>query len=196
MANKVIEANKLDNGYWQITVIDPVTMSSRVITATQFYRVSNKNINLKNYIYTDADNSYLYFDKSFSPKFIAQLLYLYTTFAYENGILDKSYVKIEKELTNKGFTLSKYGVSKINLKTVFPCIDIDPYPEELYFKCLDDDGIIIENGDIQDKVPYLKNLVNFGQTKISISLWNFMYITFGGVAVFLIIFLFIMKTEK
>jgi hypothetical protein len=59
------------------------------------FRVNNKNINLKNYIYTDADNSYLYFDKSFSPKFIAQLLYLYTTFAYENGILDKSYVKKE-----------------------------------------------------------------------------------------------------
>jgi len=196
MANKVIEAKQLDNNYWQITVIDPVSMSSKVITSTQFYRVNNKNINLKNYIYTDADNSYLYFDKSFSPKFIAQLLYLYTTFAYENGILDKSYVKIEKELTNKGFTLSKYGVSKINLKTVFPCIDISPYPEELYFKCLDDDGIIIENADIQDKVPYLKNLVNFGQTKISISLWNFMYITFGGVAVFLIIFLFVMKTEK
>ena len=196
MANKVIQADKLDNGYWQITVIDPVTISSKKITTTEFYRVDNKDIKIKNYVYADADNSYIYFDKSFTPKFIAQLIYLYSIFARDNNIYDNDIIKIDKELNNQGFTLSKYGISKININTVYPCIDIDPYPKDLYYKCLKDDGTIIEEVEIQNKIPYLKDIVNIGQTKISMTLLNFIYITFSGVAIFLIIFLFIYKTDK
>jgi hypothetical protein len=129
--NKVISSQKLDNGYWQITIIDPIIQGSKTLMDIQFYRVNNKDINLKNYIYADADNSYIYFNKSFTPKFIAQLIYLYTTFAYNNGILDKDILKIERELYNQGLSLSKYGLSQINSKTLYSCLDIDPYPENV-----------------------------------------------------------------
>lgn len=197
-SNKVISAQKLDNGYWQITIIDSVTNGSKLLVDLQFYRVNNKDINLKNYIYADADNSYLYFDKSFTPKFIAQLIYLYTTFAYNNGILDKDILKIEKALNDQGLTLSKYGISKINEKTIYPCIDIDPSPDTLKYKCLNDSGKLVENKppSILSQYLFLNEIVNFGDMEITVNLWNFMYIVFGGVAIFIIIFLFTMRIDK
>ena len=93
---KIVQSDKLDNGYWQITVLDPVTQNPTIIRDTQFYQVSNRDINLKNYPYSSLDNNQLYFDKSYTPEFIAQLVYLYTTFAYTNGILDKDVSKITK----------------------------------------------------------------------------------------------------
>ena len=196
-SNKVISAQKLDNGYWQITIIDSVTNGSKLLVDFQFYRVNNKDINLKNYIYADADNSYLYFDKSFTPKFIAQLIYLYTTFAYNNGILDKDILKIERELYNQGLSLSKYGLSQINSKTLYSCLDIDPYPENVRFKCLSNNGAIVEkNVPIKSKYIFINEIMNFGDTEIKVNLWNFSYIVFGGVAFFMIIFLFVMRVDK
>jgi len=197
-SNKVISAQKLDNGYWQITIIDSVTQGSKLLVDFQFYRVSNKNINLKNYIYADADNSFLYFDKSYTPKFIAQLIYLYTTFAYNNGILDKDVLKIEKALDNQGLSLSKYGLSQINEKTIYPCLTIDPYPDTLQFRCLSDNVnlVIKQNDSIFSKYTFLNDLINFGDMEITVNLWNFTYIVFGGVAVFIIIFLFTMRIDK
>jgi len=196
MTSKVVQANKLDNGYWQIVVLDNINQTVRTITNTSFYRVNNKDIKLKNYIYADPDNSYVYFDKSYSPKFIAQLIYLYLTFAKENSIPDNDVLQIDKQLNFQGLTLSKYGISKININTIYPCIDIDPYPKSLQFQCLNDKGVIVSNDEIQAKVPYLKNIAEFGQTKVVLSLWNFSYVVCGGVLVFLVIFLFVMRTEK
>lgn len=195
--NKVISSQKLDNGYWQITVIDPIIQGSKTLTDIQFYRVSNKDINLKNYIYADADNSYIYFNKSFTPKFIAQLIYLYTTFAYNNGILDKDILKIERELYNQGLSLSKYGLSQINSKTIYSCLDIDPYPENVRFKCLSNNGAIVEKVvPIKSNYIFINDIMNFGETEIKVNLWNFSYIVFGGVAFFMIIFLFVMRVDK
>ena len=195
--NKVISSQKLDNGYWQITVIDPIIQGSKTLSDIQFYRVSNKEINLKNYIYADADNSYIYFNKSFTPKFIAQLIYLYTTFAYNNGILDKDILKIERELYNQGLSLSKYGLSQINSKTIYSCLDIDPYPENMRFKCLSNNGAIVEKVvPIKSNYIFINDIMNFGETEIKVNLWNFSYIVFGGVAFFMIIFLFVMRVDK
>jgi len=195
--NKVISAEKLDNGYWIITILDSATQTSKVLLDLQFYRVSNRDINLKNYIYADIDNSYLYFNKSYTPKFIAQLIHLYTTFAYNNGILDKDILKIENALSAQGITLSKYGLSKINDKTIYPCLNIDPYPENLKFKCLSDDGKITEKyTPLLSNYLFLKDIVNLGETEITVNLWNFAYIVFGGVAFFMIVFLFVMKIDK
>jgi hypothetical protein len=195
--NKVISSQKLDNGYWQITIIDPIIQGSKTLMDIQFYRVNNKDINLKNYIYADADNSYIYFNKSFTPKFIAQLIYLYTTFAYNNGILDKDILKIERELYNQGLSLSKYGLSQINSKTLYSCLDIDPYPENVRFKCLSNNGAIVEkNIPIKSKYIFINEIMNFGDTEIKVNLWNFSYIVFGGVAFFMIIFLFVMRVDK
>ena len=194
---KVVEANKLDNGYWQITILDPVTQNPIIIRDMQFYQVSNNESNIKNYPYSSLDNNYLYFDKSYTPRFIAQLLYLYTTFAYTNGILDKDVVKISQELTKQGLTMTKYGISQINDSTILPCINIDPNPSDLQFKCLNDDGNVIENTEVPFyNYWYIKNILNFGQTKITVSLWNFSYIVFGAMGVFMIIFLFVMRTDK
>jgi len=195
--NKVISAQKLDNGYWQITVLDPITQGSKVLVDLQFYRISNKNINLKNYIYADIDNSFLYFNKSFTPKFIAQLIYLYTTFAYNNGILDKDILKIENELSNQGTSLSKYGLSQINSKTLYSCLEIDPYPENLRFKCLSNEGTLVEKHVPEmSNYLFLKDIINLGETEIKVNLWNFSYIIFGGVAFFMIVFLFVMRVDK
>ena len=195
--NKVISSQKLDNGYWQITVIDPIIQGSKTLSDIQFYRVSNKEINLKNYIYADADNSYIYFNKSYTPKFIAQLIYLYTTFAYNNGILDKDILKIERELYNQGLSLSKYGLSQINSKTIYSCLDIDPYPENMRFKCLSNNGAIVEKVvPIKSNYLFINDIMNFGETEIKVNLWNFSYIVFGGVAFFMIIFLFVMRVDK
>jgi hypothetical protein len=195
--NSVITAQKLDNGYWQITIFDPITQGSKTITDVQFYRVKNKDINLKNYIYTDANNEYIYFNRSYSPKFIAQLVYLYSTFAYNNGILDKDILKIERELNNQGITLSKYGLSQINDKTIYSCLDIDPYPESLRFKCLSDRGILVEK-NIPDTSNYLflRDIINLGETEVKVNVWNFSYIVFGGVAFFMIVFLYVMRVDK
>lgn len=195
--NSVITAQKLDNGYWQITVLDPITQGSKQITDVQFYRVNNKDSNLKNYIYADADNSHIYFNKSYSPRFIAQLIYLYTTFAYNNGILDKDILKIERELNNQGITLSKYGLSQINSKTMYSCLDIDPYPENLRFKCLSDRGILVEkNIPETSNYLFLRDIINLGETEVKVNVWNFGYIVFGGVAFFMIIFLYVMRVDK
>ena len=194
---KIVQADKLDNGYWQITIMDPVTQTPNIIRDLQFYQVSNKDINLKNYPYSSLDNSMLYFDKSYTPQFISQLIYLYTTFAYTNGILDKDVTKISKTLTEQGLTMTKYGISQINDRTVLPCITIDPYPKELYFKCLNDDGNIVENPQISYyNYGYIKDLLNIGQTKVTVSLWNFSYIVFCGISLFLIVFLFVMRVDK
>lgn len=161
---KVVEANKLDNGYWQITILDPITQNPTIIRDVQFYQVSNYDINLKNYPYTSLDNNYIYFDRSYTPKFIAQLIYLYTTFAYTNGILDKDVTKITKMLANQGLTITKYGLSKINDSTILPCITIDPNPSELKFKCVNDDGSLIETSELSvDNYWFVKNIFNFGQ---------------------------------
>jgi hypothetical protein len=195
--NKVVSAEKLDNGYWIITIIDPDNQKPKVLLDLQFYRVSNRDINLKNYIYADIDNSNLYFNKSYTPKFIAQLIYLYSGFAYTNGILDKDILKIEKELTKQGLTLSKYGLSKINDKTIYPCLNIDPYPDNLKFKCLSDDGKITEKyTPLLSNYLFIKDIVNLGETEITVNLWNFAYIVFGGVAFFMIVFLFTMRIDK
>jgi hypothetical protein len=194
---KIVQADKLDNGYWQITILDPVTQTDNKIRDMQFYQVSNKNINLKNYPYSSLDNKYIYFDKSYTPEFISQLIYLYTTFAYTNGILDKDVTKITNTLKDQGLTMTKYGISQINDSIVLPCIDIDPYPKELYFKCLNDNGdILIENNIPNNNYEYLTGIFNFGQKKVTVSLWNFSYIVFGGLAVFLIIFLLVMRIDK
>lgn len=194
---KVVEANKLDNGYWQITILDSVTQNPIIIRDMQFYQVSNNDINLKNYPYSSLDNNYLYFDHSYKPHFIAQLLYLYTTFAYTNGILDKDVVKISQTLTKQGLTMTKYGISQINDSTILPCITINPNPPELQFKCLNDDGDVIENTEVPFyNYWYIKNILNFGQSKITVSLWNFSYIVLGAVGLFIIIFLFVMRTDK
>jgi len=194
---KVVEANKLDNGYWQITIMNPITQNPTIIRDVQFYQVSNHDINLKNYPYTTLDNNYIYFDRSYTPKFIAQLIYLYTTFAYTNGILDKDVTKISKMLTNQGLTITKYGISQINDSTILPCITIDPNPSELKFKCINDEGSLIETSELSvDNYWFVKNIFNFGQKKITVSLWNFSYIVFGAVGLFLIIFLFVMRTDK
>jgi hypothetical protein len=197
MTSKVVQANKLDNGYWQITVLDNIDKTTKLISDTNFYRVSNKGINLKNYIYEDADNSYLYFDSSFTPKFIAQLIYLYTTFSDENNIPDRDLIKIDKKLNFLGYTVTSYGISKININTIYPCLNIDPYPKELHFQCLDDSGqLVIDNQEIVNNIPYFKGIMNFTNKKIVLTLSNFMYVVCGGVLVFLIIFLFIMRTDK
>lgn len=196
MTSKVVQANKLDNGFWEIVVLDNINQTTRTITNTSFYRLNNKDIKLKNYIYADPDNSYIYFDKSYQPKFIAQLIYLYLTFAKENNILDNDVLEIYKQLDYQGLGLSKYGISKININTIYPCIDVDPYPKELQFQCLNDKTEIVTNDEIHGKVPYLKNMVDFGQTKIVLSLWNFSYVVCAGVLVFLVIFLFVMRTDK
>ena len=194
---KVVEANKLDNGYWQITILDPITQNPTIIRDVQFYQVSNYDINLKNYPYTSLDNNYIYFDRSYTPKFIAQLIYLYTTFAYTNGILDKDVTKISKMLANQGLTITKYGISQINDSTILPCITIDPNPSELKFKCVNDDGSLIEISELSvDNYWFVKNIFNFGQKKITVSLWNFSYIVFGAIGLFLIVFLFVMRTDK
>ena len=197
MTSKVVQANKLDNGYWQITVLDNIDKTTKLISDTNFYRVSNKGINLKNYIYEDADSSYLYFDSSFTPKFIAQLIYLYTTFSDENNIPDRDLIKIDKKLNFLGYTVTSYGISKININTIYPCLNIDPYPKELHFQCLDDSGqLVIDNQEIVNNIPYFKGIMNFTNKKIVLTLSNFMYVVCGGVLVFLIIFLFIMRTDK
>ena len=194
---KIIEAQKLTNEYWQITILDPVTQTPQIIRDLQFYRVSNKDINLKNYPYADLDNSYLYFDKSYTPQFIAQLLYLYTRFAYTNGILDKDVLKITKLLSDEGLTMTKYGLSQINDNTILPCIQIDPYPKELAYKCLNDDGSVVDNPIEQlSNYWYVKKLVNIGHSTVTLSLWNFSYIVFCGIAMFMIIFLFVMRVDK
>jgi len=194
---RVVEANKLDNGYWQITILDPITQNPTIIRDMQFYQVSNRDVNLKNYPYSSLDNKYIYFDKSYTPKFIAQLLYLYSTFAYTNGILDKDVNKISQKLKDQGLTMTKYGISQINDSIVLPCIVVDPNPKELQFKCLSDDGNIVENIEVPlYNYWYVKNLLNFGQTKISVSLWNFSYIVFGAIGLFMVIFLFVMRTDK
>jgi len=194
---KVVETNKLDNGYWQITILDPVTQNPVIVRDIQFYQVSNKDVNLKNYPYTSLDNNYIYFDRSYTPKFISQLLYLYSTFAYTNGILDKDVTKISQKLKEQGITMTKYGISQINDSVILPCIRIDPNPKELEFKCLSDEGDIVQNSEIPlYNYWYVKNLLNFGQTKITVSLWNFSYIVFGAMGVFMIIFLFVMRTDK
>lgn len=197
MTSKVVQANKLDNGYWQITVLDNIDKTTKLISDTNFYRVSNKGINLKNYIYEDADNSYLYFDSSFTPKFIAQLIYLYITFSDENNIPDRDLLKIDKKLNFLGYTVTSYGISKININTIYPCLDIDPYPKELHFQCLDDSGqLVVDNEEVVNNIPYFKGIMNFTNKKIVLTLSNFMYVVCGGVLVFLIIFLFIMRTDK
>lgn len=197
MTSKVVQANKLDNGYWQITVLDNIDKTTKLISDTNFYRVSNKGINLKNYIYEDADNSYLYFDSSFTPKFIAQLIYLYITFSNENNIPDRDLIKIDKRLNFLGYTVTSYGISKININTIYPCLDIDPYPKELHFQCLDDSGqLVVDNEEVINNIPYLKGIMNFTNKKIVLSLSNFMYVVCGGVLVFLIIFLFVMRTDR
>jgi hypothetical protein len=197
MTSKVVQANKLDNGYWQITVLDNIDKTTKLISDTNFYRVSNKGINLKNYIYEDADNSYLYFDSSFTPKFIAQLIYLYITFSNENNIPDRDLLKIDKKLNFLGYTVTSYGISKININTIYPCLDIDPYPKELHFQCLDDSGhLVVDNEELVNNIPYFKGIMNFTNKKIVLTLSNFMYVVCGGVLVFLIIFLFIMRTDK
>lgn len=194
---KVVEANKLDNGYWQITILDPVTQNSVIIRDTQFYQVSNNEVNLKNYPYSSLDNKYIYFDRSYKPRFIAQLLYLYSTFAYTNGILDKDVTKISQKLTEQGLTMTKYGISQINDSTVLPCIILDPNPPDLQFKCLNDDGDVVQNSELSFyNYWYIKDILNFGHKKINVSLWNFSYIVFGAVGVFLIVFLFVMRTDK
>jgi hypothetical protein len=197
MTSKVVQANKLDNGYWQITVLDNIDKTTKLISDTNFYRVSNKGINLKNYVYEDADNSYLYFDSSFTPKFIAQLIYLYITFSNENNIPDRDLLKIDKKLNFLGYTVTSYGISKININTIYPCLDIDPYPKELHFQCLDDSGqLVVDNEEVINNIPYLKSIMNFTNKKIVLSLSNFMYVVCGGVLVFLIIFLFVMRTDR
>ena len=197
MTSKVVQANKLDNGYWQITVLDNIDQTTKLISDTNFYRVSNKEAKLKNYIYEDADNSYLYFDSSFTPKFIAQLIYLYITFSDENNIPDRDILKIDKKLNYLGYTVTSYGISKININTIYPCLDIDPYPKELHFQCLDDSGqLVIDNEDVVKNIPYYKGITEFGNKKIALTVWNFSYIVCGGVSIFLIIFLFMMRTDK
>ena len=197
MTSKVVQANKLDNGYWQITVLDNIDKTTKLISDTNFYRVSNKGINLKNYIYEDADNSYLYFDSSFTPKFIAQLIYLYITFSNENNIPDRDLIKIDKKLNFLGYTVTSYGISKININTIYPCLNIDPYPKELHFQCLDDSGqLVVDNEEVVNNIPYFKGIMNFTNKKIVLTLSNFMYVVCGGVLVFLIIFLFVMRTDK
>lgn len=194
---KIVQVDKLDNGYWQITVLDPLTQTQNKIRDMQFYQVSNKNINLKNYPYSSLDNKYIYFDKSYTPEFISQLIYLYTTFAYTNGILDKDVKKITETLNEQGLTISKYGISQINDSIVLPCIDIDPYPPELKFKCLNDNGDVIKESEISvNNYEYITKIFNFGQTKITVSLWNFSYIIFGAMAMFLIIFLLVLRIDK
>jgi len=194
---KIVEVDKLDNGYWQITVLDPVTQTPNKIRDLQFYQVSNKNINLKNYPYSSLDNKYIYFDKSYTPEFISQLIYLYTTFAYTNGILDKDINKITATLREQGLTMTKYGISQINDSIVLPCIEIDPYPNELQFKCLNDNGDVMKESEIPvNNYGFLLNIFNMGNTKITVSLWNFSYIIFGGLAMFLIIFLLVLRIDK
>jgi hypothetical protein len=194
---KIVEVEKLDNGYWQITVLDPLTQVGNKIRDMQFYQVSNKNINLKNYPYSSLDNKYIYFDKSYTPGFIAQLIYLYTTFAYTNGILDKDVNKITSTLKEQGLSMTKYGISQINDSIILPCIDIDPYPNELQFKCLNDSGNVVKEDEIKvNNYEYLTGIFNFGQKKITVSLWNFSYIIFGGLAMFLIIFLLVLRIDK
>jgi len=141
MANKVVETNKLDNGYWQITVLDAVTKNRVKVTELttglplEFYRVNNQEFKLKNYPYIEIDDNYIYFEKKYSPMFIAELIYLFLTFAKDNNIEDNDMLKIDSELTNQGYTLSKYGIYKINMNTVYPCLKIDPYPENLHYSC-------------------------------------------------------------
>ena len=141
MANRVVERNKLDNGYWQITVLDAVTKARKQVTEEktglplEFYQVDNQDIKLKNYPYIEVDDSYIYFEKKYTPMFIAELIYLFVTFAKDNDIKDNDMLKIDSELTNQGYTLSKYGIYKINMDTVYPCLKIDPYPEDLHYAC-------------------------------------------------------------
>lgn len=194
---KVVEANKLDNGYWQITILEPTTQNPTIVRDFQFYQVSNKDANLINYPYSSLDNQYLYFDKSYTPKHIARLLYLYSTFAYTNGILDKDVTKIYKKLNEQGLSLAKYGISQINDSMVLPCIAINPNPKELEFTCLSDDGNVIENTEVPFyNYWYIKNLLNIGNTKITVSIWNFSYIVFGALSLFIIVTLFILRTDK
>ncbi len=199
MSTKVIEASKLDNGFWQITILDPITNTGKTLYDSQFYRVNNRDINLKNYPFSDINNSHLYFDKSYSPKFIAQLIYLYKTFAFENGILDYDILKIDKELKKQGITLSKYGLLKINSNSVYPCIDIEPYPLEHQFKCLNDEGTVENVKDInnyQIEVPLLKKFVELGDSRVNMSIWNFLNVTVTGVIFFLVIFLLVIRIDK
>ena len=128
MANRVVERNKLDNGFWQITVLDAVTKNRKKVVdentglPLEFYQVNNLDFKLKNYPYIEVDDSNIYFEKKYSPMFIAELIYLFLTFAKENNIRDNDLLKIDTELTNQGYTLSKYGIYKINMDTVYPCL--------------------------------------------------------------------------
>ena len=100
-------------------------------------------------------------------------------------------------LTNQGLTITKYGISQINDNTVLPCITIEPNPSELKFKCINDDGSLIETSELSvDNYWFVKNIFNFGQKKITVSLWNFSYIVFGAIGLFLIIFLFVIRIDK
>ena len=50
--------------------------------------------------------------------------------------------------------------------------------------------------ELQKHYWFVKNIFNFGQKKITVSLWNFSYIVFGAIGLFLIVFLFVMRTDK
>jgi hypothetical protein len=93
--------------------------------------------------------------------------------------------------------MTKYGISQINDSIVLPCIEIDPYPTELQFKCLNDNGDVMKESEIPvNNYGFLLNIFNMGNTKITVSLWNFSYIIFGGLAMFLIIFLLVLRIDK
>ena len=71
------------------------------------------------------------------------------------------------------------------------------YPIELQFKCLNDSGDVIKESEkSSNNYGYVTELFNFGHTKITVSLWNFSYIIFGGLAMFLIIFLLVLRIDK
>ena len=76
-------------------------------------------------------------------------------------------------------------------------LDIDPYPENLRFKCLSDRGILVEK-NIPDTSNYLflRDIINLGETEVKVNVWNFSYIVFGGVAFFMIVFLYVMRVDK
>ena len=114
-----------------------------------------------------------------------------------NNIPDRDLLKIDKKLNFLGYTVTSYGISKININTIYPCLNIDPYPKELHFQCLDDSGqLVVDNEEVVNNIPYFKGIMNFTNKKIVLTLSNFMYVVCGGVLVFLIIFLFVMRTDK
>ena len=62
---------------------------------------------------------------------------------------------------------------------------------------MDDSGqLVVDNEEVINNIPYLKGIMNFTNKKIVLSLSNFMYVVCGGVLVFLIIFLFVMRTDR